>query len=467
MPPVNPTGKTWELVNEGDAKGSTDNVIGGGGGPSDPSTLPLINGWDESVFTIGGGFKVENGGGLDYEYSKSNPIAMSSSGNLWIGSARGALANDFHVAEIQIPTLTSPILADDFNAATTIQSRLNLQESSDTGSRYASPGNGSQPRGLFEFGGKLVCVNHGNYGGFEDFKDILLVLNDASDAANSTVTGYIDIDCEWFGMGTISDIPSEWQGAIGHNHFCGAPHLANTNQRSSKGPSFFGFNINDILNAPANVSYQSPSFVQTERFMSFPSPTKHAATAVNASYSLTSAPDPSGPFDGNNVYNHISRGNGAFIIPGTRTVVFLGGSGGMSNAPVTGLDSWVVYKPSTVGTLDGGTTTGPGGFSTTLAYDYYPFYWMYDLNDLIDVKIGVQQPDEIAPYSWGRVPESFFPWLIHPSKTRDSLRSIFHPYCISSCIDAANNRIFVVQARGHNNARFPIVWTINYDVSGL
>ena len=74
-------------------------------------------------------------------------------------------------------------------------------------------------------------------------------------------------------------------------------------------------------------------------------------------------------------------------MPGTRSYLTLGYSGGHV--------SGVCYKC----TQDSGNLCG--GYCAPDDDDYYQFYWLWDLNDLMAVITGELQPHEVRPYDYG------------------------------------------------------------------
>ena len=90
----------------------------------------------------------------------------------------------------------------------------------------------------------------------------------------------------------------------------------------------------------------------------------------------------------NTIWTHLSRTNYGFIVPGTRSYLTIGNSGGH--------DSGVCYKC----TQDDGNLCG--GYCPPKADDRYQFYWLWDVNDLLAVKEGSLLPHEVLPYDYGK-----------------------------------------------------------------
>ncbi len=458
--PVNPTSKTWDLVNEGGAAGSTDNVVGGGGGGggSDPTTLPLINGWDTNVFSYDGAFRIRNDAGVSMYNTERYAIANSVSDptKLWIVACRDAGKANFHVVKLSIPELVSDPMPSNMNLPTVDSVAFNVATNSETGIRVSTD---SYPRSIFEVSGKLIIVQHATYPGPNNI-DHIVVLDDISDIENSNIRGYFEcIDgnrsAGWFG-----DIPTEWQSLLGYSHFMGASHIDSITNRSSVGPSFYGVNINDILLGTGG------DVIANDKFISYPlgPGTRSIANTVYPTTNMLNADDSvNGPSIGNDLFTFQTPMNGGFIVPGTRTYLCLGAAAGMGNAPVTGLDSWIDYGREYALGLDGTPITIPKGYGSILKYDSSPFFMMFDLNDILSAKNGEISTDDVAPYSWGRIPESeYFPNFIPEGKTRDDVNKSF---CYS--FNPNTNEIWISQAKIHWPGAYngyPIVQKISISI---
>jgi hypothetical protein len=89
------------------------------------------------------------------------------------------------------------------------------------------------------------------------------------------------------------------------------------------------------------------------------------------------------------VWTHLSRAAFGIIVPGTRTYLTLGYSGGHENG--------VCYKC----TQDNGNLCG--GYCTPVAADNYQYYWLWDVNDLVKVKKGEMNSWAVRPYNYGKL----------------------------------------------------------------
>jgi hypothetical protein len=95
----------------------------------------------------------------------------------------------------------------------------------------------------------------------------------------------------------------------------------------------------------------------------------------------------------NALWTHLSRATYGLVVPGTRTYLVLGSSGGHV--------SGVGYKI----TQDDGTLCG--GYCSYAADDNYTYYWAYDVDDLIAVRQGTLAPHAARPYELGQLPVPF------------------------------------------------------------
>lgn len=477
--PVNPSGKTWELTDQGNGKGNTNSPVGGGpGDPGDPSGLPLINGWDTNVFTYQGGFRMESQLEVDLQnpeqvvigkHNDPNKMWASVSVQNYLGTNEGIA--DFTVFEATIPNLTIDDDARNFELSNITSARFSVPSSSDQGPSELDPAGAPKPsrnRCVYEYNNSIITIPNTYYPGTQTpgQVDAFYVIDDASDITNSTITGIKYCQYDQNANGWITEVPSEWVTALGTSYLLCSCNLYANKNRYSIGPSVFSVDPQEIIDTPALGT------VSVSPFMNFPGTSNSIHLNKYPTFNLFNADDDTGdgPSQGNDMWTHETKGNAGFIIPGTRTYLFIGTSAGMGNAPVTGLDSFCRYKGYKYGkppqNLDGSDGKNVNGYHSTLAYDYHPFYMMFDVNDFVDVKNGVKQPSELLPYSYGRIPETYFPNLIPVGETRDSLLPLIGDG-FSGYIDPDNNRMMLCCRRGYypNLSPSPTVLSIGYNIT--
>jgi hypothetical protein len=85
----------------------------------------------------------------------------------------------------------------------------------------------------------------------------------------------------------------------------------------------------------------------------------------------------------NDLWTHLSRAVYGMIVPGTRSYITVGHSGG--HGP-----EGVCYK-----------CRGCGGYCSVDPSDNAFFYWFYDVEDLIAVREGTMRAGDVRPYAYG------------------------------------------------------------------
>ena len=127
----------------------------------------------------------------------------------------------------------------------------------------------------------------------------------------------------------------------------------------------------------------------------------------------------------NDLWTVLSWAAYGFIIPNTRTYAVFGSSGGHK--------SGIGYKIQQIGhdyNCSGPCANDP--------LDYYNYYWLFNLDDLIAVKNGKMQPYDVRPYEYGEFPAPF--------QTSDYLTSIeaaMRPIR-GGDFDASSNTLYLV-----------------------
>jgi len=201
-----------------------------------------------------------------------------------------------------------------------------------------------------------------------------LIVEDINDLSNSAKTGYYKYQAlAGHSSGWISPIPLEWQDTIGSNYLTGQSSGLPIISRLSVGPSAYGFNTTEVED--------SASTIPATEMLDFSLYNPLREDLYNDS--LT-----------NDVWTHLSRVTYGFIVPGTRTYFTLGYSGGHN--------SGVCYKCEQNNGIE------CGGFCAVDTADYYHYYWLWDMNDLMAVKNGSLLPYEVEPYAYGEFATPFY-----------------------------------------------------------
>jgi hypothetical protein len=206
-----------------------------------------------------------------------------------------------------------------------------------------------------------------------DNTETTLVVRDASDIAGSVVDGFFGLEGGAHAAGWISDVPPEWQAALGGAQIAGGSSGWPIISRLSVGPSAFVFDRDAIAN-PAST----PGRVPTRALLDYDLGQPIHDDLMNER-------------GGNDLWTHLSRAVFGFIVPGTRTYVTLGQSGGHA-------DTGVCYKCVPIG-----ETAECGGYCSVDPEDYSVYYWFYDVEDLVSVAEGRAAPHELRPYAHGPI----------------------------------------------------------------
>ncbi|MBU3024875.1 T9SS type A sorting domain-containing protein [Zobellia galactanivorans] len=326
--------------------------------------LPLF---DISQLTYEGAFRIKasTNGVSDLNYSQG-PIAYNyENHSLFIVGH----AHQQAVAEYAIPEIVKSESLSELNMV-----EQPIQVFSPVLSK-ASEGN---PEKIDRVGG-LYYVNQGGqaklivnayeyYDAPADNTLSTLIVNDANALETSSVSGYYRFEGSppAHSSGWISPIPEDYQEALGGDHITGHSSGIPIISRASVGPSAFAFDITDALSTSSTIK-----------------------TTTLLDFSLTNPlhSDLSNESKTNDIWTHLSRATYGFIIPGTRTYLTIGSSGGY--------ESGVCYKC----VQDNGNLCG--GYCTPQAKDNYQYYWLWDMNDLIAIKNGTLKPYEAQPYDHG------------------------------------------------------------------
>jgi hypothetical protein len=351
----------------------------------DPTGLPLLQ---QSDFAYVGSFKVPHTEATRYDAGRA--LGMSPTPGRMYFSGNPAAAHQ--MAEMTIPALVN--LNNVSGNKTTKIAALNeatINQSLTTGDNGAF---GSELRfeGALAYNGRLIlsaAIAYEAQGYTPGPNEVIshlarpLTLTNTSGIQTAIVRGAASgtYSQRRFFSGYMCHVPTEWQALLGGPAITGFVAQSIVS-KASDGPSAMVFNPDDINGA--SVVLGTP---------------------------LLCYPGGAHPLDGGNpddpaIYNgYFPRWNwtgtvaGCGIIPGTRTLAFVGKSG-------HGRFIYGAYtnNPALHGTFN--SVGFPYAYDPTdtsngeHAYPYRHQIWLYDLNDLVRVKNGEIQPHEVEPYAW-------------------------------------------------------------------
>jgi len=340
--------------------------------PPPMGDLPL---YQMNQLTYGGAFRIPKGEYIPDNFLNPNysqgPIAYNPDNQsiFLVGHTR-----ESPIAEFTVPQLVTSSQITDLNMANRLQNFKKVLD-------FAPSGN---PQALDRIGGlfydnqvappRLLVNAYEYYDADRSVSLTTLIINDALNIAQSSISGYYQFDAEaGHTNGWMSSIPGQWQTALGGNtitgHSSGEPIIS----RWSVGPSAFSFNLQDF-----NGNTSTP--ISTSQLLDFSLDNRLADDLCNANFS-------------NDLWTHMSRATYGFIIPNTRTYFTIGYSAGHG--------SGVCYKTAQEFGCAGCNQADCAGYCTFDPNDKYAYYWLWDIDDLIAVKNGNIASYEVLPYDYG------------------------------------------------------------------
>lgn len=347
-------------------------------------SLPIIN-IDDFVYQ--GAFRIPSGSfdSISADYTEGIIAVNHDNNSLYL------CGHDWYesIGEFSIPTLVNSTDINDLNIAENLQPFKDILDLATNG----NPFDRNLISGMLYENNKLYVNAVTYYDCNTEHSLTTLVVETPSDIANSEITGYYTLDGFCHASGWISQVPEEWLSSLGGDHICGNSSKYPINTRSTIGISAFSFNISDISGNPDTIStttlldfdlanmlcadynsYQNPRY-NLISYDADKAVTGHTAEDVNAV-----------PGD-NNLWTEVSQASYGFIVPGTRTYFTVGASGGHNFG--------IGYKAKQ---SNGHIAGGPCAYD---ASDYYNYYWLWDVNDLLAVKNGTKNEYDIRPYAYG------------------------------------------------------------------
>lgn len=321
-----------------------------------------------------GGFRyaLDVYGASDIKYAQG-PIAVGKD-----GASMYAVGHTYQqaIGEFKIPTLVKSSKISDFNRAPIVQNFSKVLD-------RAASGNGQgidRIGGMAYINGQLVVNAYVYYDASGGTTHTTLAVKDASKLATSAVAGYHRYSARAHATGWITPIPSDWQLFLGGTYITGDSSGKPIISRLSVGPSAFAFDPTNPL-----LGDIAPSAITLTKLLDYD--LDHALGTSTSSVNIDSYLYNTSKT--NNLWTHLSGALVGFVIPGTRTYLTIGNTGG--------IESGIGYKI----TQDNGNVCF--GHCAYKASDYHNYYWAWDLNDMIKVKNGQMQSYDVRPYAYGKL----------------------------------------------------------------
>ena len=221
----------------------------------------------------------------------------------------------------------------------------------------------NQITGLELVDGSLVVNAIKFYDAPAQNKTTTFVLSDAKNLRGSSVSAVHKMKGAARASGWLSRIPDNWQKRLKGSYISGNSSGDPIISRHSAGPSAFAIDL------PADLRGTKSRKIKSRELQGFSLKDPLHADLENKSRS-------------NSLWTHVTHARYGFIVPGTRTYMTVGWSGGH--------ETGVSYK----NTLEDGHEC-PGHCPNSLK-DYYNYYWLWDMDDWTRVP-----PHEIKPYASG------------------------------------------------------------------
>jgi hypothetical protein len=230
------------------------------------------------------------------------------------------------------------------------------------------------------------------------------IIDDPDNLSSSAISGYFEMDGKpGHTSGWISPIPGPWQGYLGGTHIAGMSSGWPIIGRLSVGPTAFSFTGGSINTTDLSI--------RSTKLLDF---------SLNEEERLHT--DISNETLQNNLWTHLSRAVYGIVVPETSTYLTIGNSGGHTSS--------VCYKCS----QNNGSLCG--GYCSPDTADYYNYYWLWNIHDMLKVKEGSINPYDPKPYDYGVLEVPY-----HETRHYDFGGASYDP---------VSNRLFISLLKGDN-----------------
>ncbi len=392
------------------------------------STLPLAS---LSNFSYKGAFKMDHNtlyGDSDNQYASAVFELSSDKKSFFFGGRKVNTS----IGQFQLPELVNSGEMGNLNTAPVIQNQSSLIGTLSSVPKFAgtriptgNPQDIDRITGIFLTNKNTLVANVTTYyDGVGDNTHTTMLLANPSDLANSDIYGFYSYQGAAHMSGWVSEIPDEWKAELGGNYISGWASNLPIASRNSFGPSAFVVDF-DQLSPTTSTDEAFPTTVLMDFSIVNPLHSdkyNNQETIQRNNQNQDTVPITIGT---NDLWTVVSWAAYGFIIPNTRTYAVFGSSGGHK--------SGIGYK---IQQLDRDYNC-PGPCAND-RFDYYNYYWLFNLDDLIAVKNGKMQPHEVRPYEYGEFPAPF-----QTSDYIKSLESAIRPIR-GGDFDASNKTLYLV-----------------------
>ncbi len=252
-----------------------------------------------------------------------------------------------------------------------------------------------------------------------------LVISNSSKIDPKNISGFYSLQGASHAAGWVSVIPKEWRSKLQGDFITGNASNTPIAARHSIGPSAFVITKPDFTEGP-------PQAIATTPIIDFNLKHKLADDFYNEAGK-------------NKLWNVVSRAEYGFIVPNTKTYAVFGSSGGHH--------SKLGYK---IQQKDGRRCPGPCAFDPL---DYYNYYWLFNVEDMLAVFAGKKLAYQVRPYQYGKFKIPF-----DTSQTGDKPQE-FHRISGGS-FDANSSILYLTLKKADNSVKNqPLPIAVAYQVA--
>lgn len=380
------TSKTFSVRRNYDNTGDTRYLLGNKPNPGG-GALSLLTFNTPTSGYVGGQPQYQGGFLLDVNTFGASDMKFTQRQKVWRGTSdskifvTGHSTNNQinHIAEFNIPALSTSTNINDLNVGTNAQQYIDLSSAPSiisapviTGGYYDSASN------------TIICGGEIHYdGGVDTETRNVWVVRGATNLASASVEGMVALDGKVKSGGTTWPIPAAYQSQFGGStHMIGNSVNGPNTQRRSTGPAAYAFSLSNLIVEP------TPETATATAAMVYPF---GVASRIG---SMGATPNAATDLATNVLWNHLTWGAAAIHIPGTKSVLWLG----------RGWDG--------VGTID--YVGGSLGYEPGNGGGYAHRYALFDLDDLVAAYAGSISPQDIFPYEYGDFAPNAFPFASDP-----------------------------------------------------
>lgn len=329
--------------------------------------MPYFLNFGNNYFTFKGAFRFPPGSNEDISRlgNSLGPFTVNHRSNsIYI------LGHQQHqaIAEFTIPKLILSNNYKDLNFSEKIQkfSRILLNKK-----RLSNPQKIDRITGMELIEGELFVNGLLYYDAAGKATDTTFIIREPTNLKNSKVSGFFELQGKAHSAGWMSKMPASWQQAFDGSYIVGNANNYPINSRHSIGPTAF---ISSLDNYAHNT-------IETGLIRATP--------LVDYSLNKPLNKDFYNKHKKNSVWTEMSEAVYGFIPPNSNDYLIIGNSGGH--------ESSIGYK---IKPKNAPKCGGPCAYDKN---DYYNYFWIYSLNDLLLSKNKKIQPHTVKPRSYGKI----------------------------------------------------------------